>query len=150
MQLVAVIAIAHEEQHKGHRAIPTAREKTAFEKINARYISEIKPIFQRSCFDCHSSQTRYPWYAKIPGVKSLIAQDIAEAKEHLDMDPDFPFKSHATPDSDLSAIDESIRKSEMPPLRYRALHSGAKLTDDEVAKVHDWVMEGHELLKKSE
>lgn len=114
-------------------------EKKKFSLINEKYLSDVKPIFQRSCFDCHSSQTRYPWYYKIPGVKQLVESDIKEAKEHLDFEKDFPFKSHAMPLEDLKAISDEIAEDGMPPLRYRLLHSEAKLTEDEKGKITNWV-----------
>lgn len=142
-------AIAHEDHHKKHHPhAPVSVEiKTSLEKINEMYVKDVKPIFQAKCFDCHSSQTRLPWYQKVPGAKQLIESDIAEAKEHLDMEVDFPFKSHATPIEDLKAIDNSISNNEMPPFRYRFMHSANALTAEEKEKVHQWVELGKELLK---
>jgi len=136
------IAIAHE---KGQ---PPKIEKTTAEAINKKYLNDVKPIFEKKCFDCHTSQTRFPWYSKIPGIKQLIQTDIKEAKEHLDMEPDFPFKSHASPLEDLDAIKKSIFKNEMPPLRYRMMHSGSGLTPEEKETVYKWVQFGKEMLNQ--
>jgi hypothetical protein len=143
-------AIAHQDHHKTHHpSTPlSADTKMSLEKLNEQYLKDIKPIFQAKCFDCHSSQSRLPWYQKVPGAKQLIENDIAEAKEHLNMETDFPFKSHAAPIEDLNAIDESISKSDMPPLRYRFLHPQNALSTEEKEKVHRWVELGNELLKE--
>jgi hypothetical protein len=80
--LVATIAVAHDGGH--HKKMhPSSDEVTSLEKINQQYLNDIKPVFQKKCFDCHSSQTRMPWYSKVPGVQQLIAHDIEEAKEHI-------------------------------------------------------------------
>lgn len=87
--------------------------KRFFFEINESYIASVKPIFKNSCFDCHSSSTYYPWYSKVPGAKHLIESDISEAKEHLDMGADFPFKGHGSPKEDLEAIDTSTPAGEL-------------------------------------
>lgn len=116
--------------------------------IGASYSSSIETIFRRSCFDCHSSETRYPWYSKLPFVKSLIEGDIEEAKKHLDMSEGFPFKGHGSVPDDLTAIEEVVRDGSMPPLRYRVLHPGSSLTGVERERVKNWVEESLKLLKK--
>lgn len=50
-------------------------------RINQEYLKTVKPIFQKSCFDCHGNTTVYPWYYKVPGVKQLIDNDIDEVKQ---------------------------------------------------------------------
>lgn len=147
---VSLLAVAHENHHKAHHQqnTVTVKTKTALQEINELYLKDVKPIFQNKCFDCHSSQARLPWYSKIPGAKQLIQSDMDEAKEHLDMETDFPFKSHASPVEDLEAIDKSIQKNEMPPFRYRLMHSESLLTEEEKEKVQQWVQFGKEKLKE--
>lgn len=146
---VAVIAVAHEgKPHKPAEKPATDASKLALEKINVQYVQNIKPLFQNKCFDCHSSQIKEPWYRNLPGAKQLIDHDVREAKEHLDLESDFPFKSHATPIEDLEAIEETVRENEMPPLRYKVMHPGSSLTDEEKQKIYQWVQFGKETLKK--
>jgi hypothetical protein len=116
--------------------------------IGASYSSSIETIFRRTCFDCHSSETRYPWYSKLPFANSLIEGDIEEAKKHLDMSEGFPFKGHGSVPEDLTAIEEAVRDGSMPPLRYRVLHPGSSLTQVERERVKNWVEESLKLLKK--
>ena len=141
---------AHKTHHEEPHGNPEVGKGLALDKINEAYRKEVKPVFQKKCFDCHSSQTRYPWYQKIPGIKQMIQDDIAEAKMHLNMDPDFPFQSHASPLEDLDAIADSIEEREMPPFLYRMMHPDSVLTDEEREKVHHWVQLGRDLLKDSE
>ncbi len=92
--------------------------KQKYTQINKLYIKTVKPIFKKSCFDCHGNTTNYPWYYKVPGVKQLIDSDIKESKKHLDFSKDFPFISHETPLKDLDAIGKSVNNNSMPPFRY--------------------------------
>ena len=118
-----------------------------YKKINTSYLKKIKPIFKKSCFDCHSSQTTYPWYYKVPGVKQLIDSDIKEAKSHLDFSNDYPFISHDSPENDLKSIEKSVSKKTMPPKKYLWMHNNAKLSQKEVEEIKKWVKESLEALK---
>jgi hypothetical protein len=126
---------------------PNAKIEEKYIRINQEYLKTVKPIFQKSCFDCHGSTTVYLWYYKIPGVKQLIDSDIKESKKHLDFSKDFPFVSHETPIKDLDAIAKSIKNDSMPPFRYLIMHGDKKLTKDEVKQVDKWIRESKEMLK---
>lgn len=115
-------------------------------KINTEYIERIKPIFVKSCFDCHGSITEYPWYYQIPGVKQYINSDIKEAKKHLDLSTDFPFKGHGTTIEDLRAIGKNINEGSMPPRRYLIMHKNTNLTKQELEQVNKWIAEASEIL----
>lgn len=116
-------------------------------KINEEYKSTIKPIFQKSCFDCHSNATTYPWYYKVPGVKQLIDSDIKESKKHLDFSNDFPFISHETPQKDLDAIGKAIKNGSMPPFLYQVMHRDSNLSKSEIKQVEKWIEKSQETLK---
>ncbi len=148
------LARAHEgETHKSkmeHHAAPKSdASEEALKAINESYLQNVKSIFRKSCFDCHSNQTQYPWYAKIPGAKQLIASDINEAKSHLDMSEDFPFKGHGSPMEDLEAIRKAVIEISMPPFRYWILHSGSRLNSEEKQTVLAWVNASIQLLTEN-
>lgn len=121
--------------------------KKKYEQVNDEYLKSVKPIFKRSCFNCHGDKTSYPWYYKVPGVKQLIDYDIKESKKHLDFSKDFPFISHGTPLKDLNAIDKAVRNDSMPPFRYRVMHSDSKLSNDDIKKIGKWIKKSKEILK---
>ncbi|MBI2026889.1 MAG: heme-binding domain-containing protein [Deltaproteobacteria bacterium] len=132
--------------HKGLKP-PILKDKTsettsrtlAYQAINQQYVQNIKQIFQKVCFDCHSNKTNYPWYHKLPGLKQFIERDIREGKKHLNLSNDFPFKSHATPQEDLDAIEKVILDNSMPPWRYKILHWNSKLTEAEKKEILKWI-----------
>ncbi|MCB9061512.1 MAG: heme-binding domain-containing protein [Halobacteriovoraceae bacterium] len=138
----------HSKNVKQPKAVkPNVEIKEKYIRINQEYLKTVKPIFQKSCFDCHGNTTVYPWYYKIPGVKQLIDSDIKESKKHLDFSKGFPFVSHETPIKDLDAIGKSIKNDSMPPFRYLIMHGDKKLTKDEVKQVDKWIRESKEMLK---
>lgn len=150
--VIALLCSAPADAHKDHNHSSGANESTplppeAIRAINAAYLRDIKPIFQRSCFDCHGSNPNYPWYSKLPIANSLIEGDVREAKVHLDLSNDFPFKGHGTPREDLIAIRDSVTDGSMPPFRYQALHWAARLTEQEKEAVQNWVRTSLERMK---
>ncbi|RYZ93413.1 MAG: hypothetical protein EOP06_00995 [Proteobacteria bacterium] len=142
--LVFLVCETHAHQGARHdvpkspmvKSEPT--DEVTLAAIQKSYLSDVKQIFQKSCFDCHSSTPTYPWYAKLPLVRGLIQNDISEAREHLDMTNDFPFGGHATPLEDLEAIDRDVANQSMPPARYRFMHPNSSLSVDEKAKIRQW------------
>lgn len=115
-------------------------------EINREYLATVKPILAKSCANCHSSETSFPWYYNVPGIKQLIDSDISEAKRHLDLSKDFPFAGHGSPDDDLEAIRESVSKRKMPPWSYRLMHPESELTPEAEEEILNWVKESLFLL----
>lgn len=139
----------HSEMKKDSQPVVSGDDelKQKYIQINKLYIKTVRPIFKKSCFDCHGNTTNYPWYYKIPGVKQLIDHDIEESKKHLDFSNDFPFVSHETPLKDFEAIGKTIKDGSMPPLRYRIMHGDSKITEDDIKQVEKWIKESREILK---
>lgn len=125
-------------------------DSPALMRVNEKYRRDIRPIFAKKCFDCHSITTHYPWYYSVPGVKQLIDRDIQEARADLDMSKDFPFLGKGTPTDYLDVLKDVINDGSMPPFRYRLLHRGSALTEDEQKSIMNWVNEsGIELSRAS-
>ena len=140
--LMAVSAPPHERPEKNAGApVPTV-----LQKINGRYLKEVKPIFAAKCFDCHSASTRYPRYYRLPIARQMIDADIREGREHIDMTLDYPFAGHHSPEEQLTTIAETVRKNSMPPWDYRLMHRGSRLTPDEARRIREWVQAGLRLL----
>lgn len=114
------------------------RQDSVFSIINDRY-QEIKPIFQHSCFDCHSDNTDYPWYHKLPVIKGILDEHIAEGREYLDFSHDFPFSGKDSPLELLSEIKNEIEEDEMPLLSYRILHWGKLIEGARRDSVFQWI-----------
>lgn len=138
------IAFAH--KNHVHQTQVQSENQIVIKRINAGYLERVKPIFQKKCFDCHSDQTHYPWYANSPLVKGMIQADIQEARKHLDFSHDFPFQGHGAPKEDLEEVLESVTTGDMPPLKYRLLHWRSKVTQEEIQVIRDWVTDGKKLL----
>lgn len=121
---------------------------SALSRVNERYRETVKPIFEKKCFDCHSSRTHYPWYNSLPVIKQLIERDVREARADLDMSEDFPFIGKGTPTDYLDVLKDAVNDRSMPPWRYRIMHKDSALTDHEREVILKWVEEsGNELAR---
>jgi cytochrome c len=93
--------------------------------------ADAKAVLVNKCADCHSSETRWPVYARIAPGSWLIERDIVEARKKMDL-------SHweqmpADKKQVLTAkISEEAKSGDMPPLQYRLLHWTAKLSKTDV------------------
>ena len=93
--------------------------------------ADAKAVLVNKCADCHSSETRWPVYARIAPGSWLIERDIVEARKKMDL-------SHweqmpADKQQVLTAkIFKEAKSGEMPPLQYRLLHWNAKLSKADV------------------
>jgi len=119
-----------------------------YQEINSAYLSDIKPIFEKKCFDCHGTLTKKPWYYDIPVVSYMIQKDMREAKEHMDIRKDFPFVSHESPYNDLKSLKEIGVNGGMPPLQYIIGHWNSKLTDDERKKLVIWSEKSMQIIEE--
>ena len=113
--------------------------------INGEY-KKLEPIFARGCYDCHSAQTEFPWYHKLPLVGSWMDSHIEEAREHLDMTGGFPFKGAGSQAEMLEEIWEEIEKGDMPLLSYRLMHWDAAPDETEKDSIRVWVERSTKLL----
>ncbi len=133
------------EKHEGHHNDAPKLSADTIKLASKLYSESVQAIFRKSCFDCHGIASEMPWYNKVPGVKDLIAKDIAEAKKHLDMSKGFPFEGHGSAIEDLDAIQKSVEANEMPPASYRTLHPKSELSSADKETIRSWV----ELTKKA-
>jgi hypothetical protein len=117
-----------------------------FAKINVEYKLSVKPIFAKSCLNCHGIQTDFPWYSKIPGIKFMIDHDISKAHVTIDMSKDYPFIGRGTPEEFLEAISDVIEDKSMPPWRYRIMHRDSALSQQERDVILKWAQQSKDLL----
>lgn len=95
-------------------------------------------IFKTSCYDCHSNQTHYPWYAKVQPVALWIENHIEEGKEELNFST-FGDYSLRRQYHKLEEISEQIEENEMPLKSYTLLHGNAELSASQKTAIKEWV-----------
>ena len=98
----------------------------------------VEQILKRSCNDCHSNQTIYPWYSNISPFSWLLQQHIDEGRQKLNFSVwnTFDAKKKARK---LDEVCDQITTGEMPLNQYLWIHRDAKLSDEDKKLLCDWV-----------
>lgn len=84
-------------------------------------------LLRAACYDCHSQETRWPWYARVAPASWWIARHVREGREHLNFS-NWPQGRPWEAKAKLESIAEALRNDSMPPGGYKLLHADAKLT----------------------
>ena len=98
---------------------------------------EIATLFHAACYDCHSDETRWPWYSYIAPVSWQIAQDVNHGRRHVNL-------SEWPTDAELAAkkiedMSDEIDDGDMPLKKYTCIHKDARLSDDQRNELTEWL-----------
>ncbi len=118
--------------------------KNRSEGISANDIStkypvpdSVQAILKVACYDCHSNNTRYPWYAEIQPVAWWLNNHIKDGKSGLNFSE---FTSYRIKKQfhRLDDINKQVKKNEMPLSSYTLIHTDAKLTEGQKLAIAAW------------
>ncbi len=101
---------------------------------------QVKTMFQTSCYDCHSNNTKYVWYDYIQPARALVESHIKNAKEDLNFN-EWGIYSNRKQERLLNSIKEQIKTKQMPLSSYTLMHKDAKLNDEQINTLTDWLKE---------
>lgn len=101
---------------------------------------DVQDVLERGCRDCHSHDTRWPWYSEVAPVSWLVIDDVNHGRRH------FNYSDWAQQDQDhipevLKNICDLTRKKDMPLPIYLWLHSDARPSDRDIATLCDWTQQ---------
>lgn len=101
---------------------------------------EVAGLLKNSCYDCHSNESKYPWYSHIAPSSWLVTKDIREGREELN------FSNWGNLDlmeqlGKLDDIVEEVGNGNMPMGIYTVMHSSAKLSDAQRELIITWAEE---------
>lgn len=98
---------------------------------------EVGGLIKRACYDCHSNNTRWPWYTSVAPFSYIIADHVEEGREHLNFS-EWTSYSADKADHKLEECAEEVEHGEMPLSGYVALHSEADLSNEELEMLVDY------------
>lgn len=101
---------------------------------------DVMAVLKKSCYDCHSDYSNYPWYDEITPVNWWVAHHIKEGKRELNF-TQFGSYSARKKNHKLEEIAETVEKGSMPLKSYLVMHGDAKLTDAQRRAVITWANE---------
>jgi heme-binding protein len=100
----------------------------------------VKAVLRRACYDCHSNETKWPWYGRIAPVSWFIARDVHRGRAELN----FSTWNQYSTQQQVKKLRESwqeVSVSDMPPWLYRPIHRDARLTAEDRALLLQWARE---------
>jgi hypothetical protein len=98
----------------------------------------VTAILDRSCNDCHSNKTRWPWYSNVAPVSWFVIDHVNHARSHLNFSEWSKYDESERRDK-LAGICKLVKEGEMPLASYTLMHRGAKLSGEDVSTLCAWV-----------
>jgi Haem-binding domain len=108
--------------------------------------AEVETILKSSCYDCHSNQTTYPWYAEIQPVAAWLANHVAEGKRELNFS-EFTKRRVAVQNHKFEEIMDNVKEGEMPLNSYTWIHRNAALSAQQRETIVSWAQTNMDSLK---
>ncbi len=99
--------------------------------------SAVQDIFQRSCFDCHSNKSSWPWYSYVAPVSWLVADHVHEGRKELNFSV-WNTYSPKRQSKKLKEIVEELEEGEMPLPPYLITHPDAAMSESDIQLIRMW------------
>jgi hypothetical protein len=104
---------------------------------HTRITPEVARILDRSCNDCHSNQTRWPWYSNVAPVSWFVVNHVNVGRREMNLS-DWAQYSADDQQGFLKKICREVKSGQMPLSSYLRLHGEAQLSDEDVRTLCDW------------
>jgi hypothetical protein len=98
---------------------------------------EVTAILEASCNDCHTNETRWPWYSRVAPVSIWIAHHVEEGRAELNLS-NWGEYSASRADHKLEELVELVENGEMPLPSYLWGHGDARLSPEQVETLVGW------------
>jgi Haem-binding domain len=98
---------------------------------------EVAAILDRSCNDCHSNQTRWPWYSNVAPVSWFVINHVNVGRREMNFS-DWAQYNRDDQEQLLKKICREVKSGAMPLTSYLRLHGEAKLSSEDVKLLCDW------------
>jgi hypothetical protein len=105
--------------------------------------AEAKAVFERSCKNCHSDETSWPWYSYVAPVSWVIARDVHQARKAMNLSEWGGYSANQKTDK-LEEICEQVTNGDMPDRKYTLIHRPARLTAKERDLICQWSEDSRE------
>jgi len=137
------VAMAAAAMFLGLQAIPVDRSNPPVNSSRTIFASEALPakvemVLRRSCQDCHSNQTRWPWYSYVAPMSWIVAHDVHAARRQMNFS-EWAGYSDKKLEERLDGICEQVVNGDMPEGKYALVRRRARVTEDERAAICQWV-----------
>jgi hypothetical protein len=108
---------------------------------------QVKEIFARSCNDCHSNQTVWPWYSNVAPMSWKMAEHINDGRKEVNFSTWAQYDTKQQ-ERKLDKICDQITDGEMPEWSYTLIHWNAKLSEADKKLICEWTEQERARLKQ--
>lgn len=98
---------------------------------------QAQSILNRSCDDCHSNRTVWPWYSEVAPSSWLVASDVNGARRRMNLSEWGKYPYYKRLDR-MNGICKRVTRGSMPPWQYLLMHSTARLSAADVKALCQW------------
>ena len=114
---------------------------TGEDLLYSRMVSqEMQTLVKTACYDCHSNETNYPWYARIAPVSFILHHHVREGREHLNFS-EWDKLNQKRKMKRLEEIVEEVEEGKMPMPIYLIMHGDAEVSAAELAVLREWTQQ---------
>ena len=121
--IVALLLVAQLVPYGRDHTNPPVRREPAWNSPATRALAV------RVCFDCHSNETHWPWYANVAPMSWIVQRDVEAARSIVN------YSEMNIPQDLASYSGLSVRSGGMPPTKYTVAHPEARLTEAEIEEL---------------
>ena len=104
---------------------------------NNKLPESVENILRTSCYDCHSNETKYPWYSYIAPVSWLVVRDIKVGRDEINFS-EWESQSKMDKAKNIDKIIDEVSDEQMPMPIYTLIHTDAKLNAEDRQQLVDW------------
>jgi len=127
----------------GLQAVPVDRSNPVVDPARTIFASEtmspkVETVLRRSCQDCHSNLTRWPWYSYVAPISWIVAHDVHAARRQMNLS-EWSGYSQKKREERLNGICEQVVNGDMPEGKYALIHRRARISEDERTAICQWV-----------
>lgn len=98
---------------------------------------QVASILDRSCQDCHSNATRWPWYSNVAPASWFLIDHVNNGRSHMNLS-EWGKLDKRQANKKLQEMCEEVSDKVMPIDSYTWIHRGAKLSAEDIKTLCDW------------
>jgi heme-binding protein len=117
--------------------VPLVRDNPPVTGPLADARAPVAASLRRACYNCHSHETRWPWYSYVAPASWLVLYDVHEGRRHLNFSEWTAYTAEQRTKK-RALISTIVEQRDMPPWYYLPMHREARLSDDDVSAIVAW------------
>lgn len=145
--IVAVVLLVSIQFFPAERTNPPIDRESTIQSVQ-HVPAEVDAILRRSCYDCHSNETKWPWYSYIAPTSWLVVDDVREGRSMMNF-TEWGKYSKPRAAAKLDMVANMVREKKMPLPTYLLMHPKARLSSEEIDAILEWTTQEAEAVRNS-